>query len=205
MKIYEHQGFPDPMRVRIALAEKGLTDRVEFVHVEVAKGEHRAPAFLALNPTGTVPVLEVGTTIAECTAITEYLDQLDGDTVLTGRGAKERAVVHMLQRRAESGLLEAVGDYLHHATPGIGPELETYQNRDWGERQRQRAEGAMRYLDSLLADRPYIASDRFTVADITAFAGLAFADFAQVEVHAGCVALREWRGRVAGRPSVAAA
>jgi glutathione S-transferase len=132
VKVYDHKGLPNPMRVRVALAEKGLTDKVEFVHVDVIKGEHRAPAFLALNPSATVPVLELedGTTIAECTAITEYLDQLDGDTVLTGRGAKERAVIHMLQRRAEASLLDAVGAYFHHATPGLGPELEPYQNRE---------------------------------------------------------------------------
>ena len=76
MRVYDHKGLPNPLRVRLALAEKGLTDQVEFVHVDVVKGEHRAPAFLELNPSGTVPVLELddGTVIAECTAITEYLE-----------------------------------------------------------------------------------------------------------------------------------
>jgi glutathione S-transferase len=193
--------------VRVALAEKGLTNRVEFVPVDVTKGEHRTPEFLARNPAGAVPVLELddGTCIAECSAIIEYLDHQDGDPALTGRDPKERALIAMMQRRAEAGLLDAVGAYFHHATPGLGPQLETSQNRDWGLKQRERAVGAMRYLDGVLTTRPYLSGDRFTVADITALAGLAFAGFAKIEVPAECTALRDWQARVAQRPSVAAA
>jgi glutathione S-transferase len=207
MKIYEHKGFPNPLRVRVALAEKGLTDRVEFVPVDVTKGEHKTSAFLARNPSGAVPVLELddGTCIAECSAITEYLDQQDGNPTLTGRSAKERAVIAMMQRRAEAGLLDAVGAYFHHATPGLGPQLEPYQNRDWGLKQRERALGTMRYLDGVLATRPYVAGDSFSVADITALAGLAFAGFAAIDIPDDCGALKAWHARVAQRPSVAAA
>ena len=206
MKIYEHKGFPNPMRVRVALAEKGLTDGVEFVPVDVTKGEHKTPVFLARNPSGTVPVLELddGTNIAECTAITEYLDHLDGDPVLTGRTAKDRAMIAMMQRRAEAGLLDAVSAYFHHATPGLGPRLEPYQNREWGEKQRERAIGGMRYLDGVLATRPYLAGDRFSVADITALAGLAFAGFAAIDIPEECASLKAWHARVSQRPSVAA-
>ena len=206
MKVYEHKGFPNPMRVRVALAEKGLTDRVEFVPVDVTKGEHRTPEFLARNPAGAVPVLELddGTCLAECTAITEYLDHLDGDPALTGRTPQERGVIAMMQRRAEAGLLDAVGAYFHHATPGLGPVLETYQNREWGQRQRDRAVATMRQLDGVLGTRPYLAGDRFTVADITAVAGLAFAGFAEIAIPEDCIALRAWQARVAQRPSLAA-
>jgi glutathione S-transferase len=207
MRVYDYKGFPNPTRVRMALAEKGLTDRVEFVTIDVPAGEHKTPAFLAKNPSGAVPVLELddGTTIAECTAITEYLDNLEGGPTLTGRGAKERAIVHMMQRRAEAGLLDAVGAYFHHATPGLGPDIETYQNREWGERQRERALEGMRYLDGVLAGRPYLAGELFSVADITAFAGLALADFARIGIPDDCANLTAWRARVAARPSVAAA
>jgi glutathione S-transferase len=80
MKIHDIPGFPNPLRVRIALAEKGLTDQVEFVKVDLPGAEHKDAAFLAKNPTGTVPVLELddGLFISECTAITEYIDNLDG-------------------------------------------------------------------------------------------------------------------------------
>ena len=207
MKIHDYKGFPNPARVRIALAEKGLLDQVEFVHVDVPGGEHRRPAFLAKNPSGAVPVLELedGTMISECTAITEYLDNQDGDPVLTGRTAKERAVVHMMQRRIEAGLLDVAAAYFHHATPGLGPDIETYQNQEWGEKQRERAVATMRALDGELATRPYMAGEAFTMADISALAGLAYADFAAIGIPAELIHLAAWRARVSARPSVAAA
>jgi glutathione S-transferase len=207
MKVYEYKGFPNPARVRIALAEKGLIDQVEFVHVDVPGGEHRKPAFLTKNPTAAVPVLELadGTCISECTAITEYLDNVDGNPTLTGKTARERAVVHMMQRRAEAGLLDAAVTYFHHATPGLGPNIETYQNKEWGEVQAKRAVDGMRYLDGVLATQPYLAGEAFSMADITAFAGLSIADFVKIEVPAELVHLKAWRDRVAARPSISAA
>jgi len=205
LKIYDYKGFPNPARIRIALAEKGLVDRVEFIAVNVLRGEHRRPEFLARNPAGTVPVLELedGTHISECTAITEYLDHLDHNPILTGKEARDRALIHMMQRRAETGLLDAVATYFHHATPGLGPQIETYQNREWGEKSRERALAGMRYLDGILGKQAYLAGERFTMPDITAFAGLAFADIAKIDVPGGLENLRAWRARVAQRPSVA--
>ncbi|MEQ9329873.1 glutathione S-transferase [Thalassobaculum sp.] len=207
MKVYEFKGFPNPARIRIALAEKRLFDAVEFVHVDVPGGEHRQPAFLAKNPSGAVPVLELddGTLISECSAITEYLDHADGDPVLTGRDARERAVIHMTQRKIEAGLLDAVAAFFHHATDGLGPAIETYQNRDWGLRQRDVAVATMRRMDGMLAARPYLAADRFTVADITAMAGFAFADFVSLAIPDDCARLSAWRARVSARPSAAVA
>ena len=87
-----------------------MTDLIEFVHVDLPGGAHRTPEFLAKNPSGAVPVLELddGTTISECTAITEYLDHLQGEPTLTGRTGKERAIIHMMQRRAEVELMDAL-------------------------------------------------------------------------------------------------
>jgi glutathione S-transferase len=191
----------------MALAEKGLASAVEFITVNVPGGAHKHPDFLAKNPAGAVPVLELddGTVIAECTAITEYLDHLVGEPELTGRTAKERALVHMMQRRAEAGLLDAIAAYFHHATEGLGPEIETYQNREWGERNRARALETVSYLNSILEVQAYLAGDHFTVADITAYAGLAFGDFVQIQVPETCAHLRDWRERVAARPSTIAA
>ena len=205
MKIYDYKGFPNPARVRIALAEKNMTGRVDFVSIDVPAGAHKKPDFLAKNPSGAVPVLELddGTTISECTAITEYIDNLDGQPTLTGRTPKERAVIHMMQRRAEVGLLDAVGAYFHHATPGMGPKIELYQNPGWGEHSRDRAQAGMRYFDQVLGERPYLAGDSFSMADITAFAGLAFADFAGVDVPDELTNLTAWRARVGDRASVA--
>jgi glutathione S-transferase len=204
MKIYDFKGFPNPARVRIALAEKGATDKVEFVNVNVLKGEHRLPDFVRKNPAASVPVLELddGTTISECTAITEYLDHAFDGIALMGRTAKERAVVQMMQRRAEQGVMDALGTYFHHATAGLGA-LELYQNKEWGLKQRDKAGEGMRYFDSVLATQPFAAGDAFSVVDITLFVGLSFADFAKVEIPSTLTHLLAWRARMAQRPSMA--
>ncbi len=210
MKIHDVPGFPNPLRVRIALAEKGLADQVQFVKVDLPGAEHKDPAFLAKNPTGTVPVLELddGLFIAECTAITEYVDNLDGNPVLTGKTPREKAVIHMMQKRAESELIDPIGDYFHHATPGLGPKLQAHKSPDWagredfGRRRRVKAEAGMRYFDNVLRDRPYVAGDQFSMADITVLEGLVFAGYAEIPVPGDCSALSDWRARVEQRPSV---
>ncbi|QUJ77018.1 glutathione S-transferase [Sulfitobacter albidus] len=205
MKIYDTEGFPNPARVRIALAEKGALDRVAFIPVDVMGGEHRTEAFRQKNPDAVVPCLELddGSHISQCTAITEYIDGTFDGPSLMGSGPKERARIAMMNLRAESGLLNAVGDYFHHATPGLGPDLETDQCPEWGTRRKAVAAQTMSYLDDVLAQNDYLAGDAFSVADITAFAGLAFADFAKVEIPAGLENLQAWRAKVAARPSVA--
>ena len=205
MKVYEYEGFPNPVRVRIALAELGLTDRVEFVSVDVPKGEHKSPQFRKLNPAAAVPVLELddGTTLAECTAITEYLDNLGDAPKLTGRNGKQRGIVHMMQRRAEADLLDAVSAYFHHATPGLGPDVEDFQCEEWGLHQRERAVSGMRYFDSVLKDQEFLAGEDFSMADITAFAGLGFADMANIDIPENCNHLKSWRQKMNERPNIA--
>lgn len=198
------------MRVRIALGEKNLFSQVEFVKVDLPAAEHKQTPFLAINPTGTVPVLQLddGTYISECTAITEYLDNLDGDPILTGTTPKEKAVIHMMQKRAESELIDAVGIYFHHATPGLGPALQAYKRPDWegraqwGEREREHAIAGMRYFNTVLQTQPYVAGIAFSMADITVWAGLLFAGFANIDVPDDCAALKAWRRKVNERPSV---
>lgn len=203
MKIYDVEGFPNPARVRIALAEKGAIEQVEFHAVDVMGGEHRTDAFKAKNPDATVPYAELdcGTCISQCTAITEYIDGAFEGPSLIGDTPKQRAVTQMMNLRAESGLVDAVGAYFHHATPGLGPDLETYQNAEWGMKKKDTAQDTMRYLDSVLADSDYLAGGEFSMADITAFAGLAFADFAKVDIPNGLNNLSAWRAKAASRPS----
>ena len=210
MKIFDIPGFPNPLRIRIVLAEKNLASQVEFIKVDLPAAEHRQAAFLAINPTGTVPVLQLddGTYISECTAITEYLDNLDGNPVLTGKSPKEKALVHMMQKRAESELIDAVGIYFHHATPGLGPALQAFKSpdwegrREWGERSRDKAVAGMRYFDKVLTAQPYVAGESFSMADITVWAGLVFAGFANIRVPEECTALLNWRQTVDERSSV---
>lgn len=210
MKLYERPGFANPARIRIVLAEKGLDARVTSVPVDLIAAEHKKPPFLAKNPAGVLPVLELddGTCLSECTAITEYLDHLDGTPTLTGATARERGLIHMMQRRAEAWLSDAVGDYFHHATPGLGPDLQAFKSLDWagraewGRRRREDALKGMAYFDGVLASSPYVAGQSFSMADITVFAGLAFADAAGIAPTTPLPHLSAWRARVAERPSV---
>lgn len=206
MKIYDVENFPNPLRVRIALAEKNATDKVEFVAVDLLNGEHRTEAFLAKNPLAGVPVLELddGTYVAECTAITEYIDSAFAGLSLTGIEAKERAVINMMQKRAESMVLDAVASYFHHATDGLGPALETYQNVAWGEKQGEKARQSFVYFNTVLANSAYVAGEQFTVADITLYAGLVFAGFAKIAIPSELSHLIAWQEKVSQRPSIAA-
>jgi len=205
MTIYDFPKGPYPTRVRIALAEKNLQSRVEFVMVDLYKGEHKRPEFIAeKNYSGTLPVLELnnGTCIAECTAITEYLDALDGAPTLTGRTPLEKGVIHMMSKRAELELLDAISVYFHHATPGLGPDVELYQNPEWGQRQRDKALMGMHYFNDVLKERPFVAGDAFSMADITLIGGLIFASIVKLPVPAECEALLAWYARMQKRPSV---
>ena len=204
LTIYDWQTGPYPARVRIALGEKAMQSQVRFVSVDLWKGEHKTADFLARNYSGTLPVLELedGTLISECTAITEYLDNLDGAPTLTGATAREKAMIHMMNKRAEIELLDPVSVYFHHATKGLGPTVELYQNAEWGLRQRDKAIRGMHYFDSVLQTRPYVAGDTFTMADITVIAGLIFAGLLKLAIPAECETLLAWYAKVQQRPSV---
>ncbi|MFB4391239.1 MULTISPECIES: glutathione S-transferase [unclassified Pseudomonas] len=206
LKIYDWFDGPYPARVRIALAEKGLLPKVEFVSVNLWTGEHKEPEFLAINYSGTLPVLELedGTLIAECTAITQYLDLLDGTPTLTGETPVEKGLIHMMTKRAEIEFLDAVSVYFHHATPGLGPKVELYQNPEWGAKMGEKATRGMRYFDTLLKHQPFVAGDKFSMADIAVLGGMIFASLVKLPVPEELVALREWHAKVQQRPSVQA-
>ena len=210
MKIYDIPGFPNPARIRIVLAEKGMDSQVEFVKVDLFAAEHKQPAFLARNPAGVVPVLELddGTNIAECVAITEYLDNLDGNPVLTGKTPREKAIIHMMQKRADDQLIDAIGIYFHHATPGLGETLQAYKSpewehrKEWGERQLDKFKRGMTYFNEVLSKQAYIAGEQFSMADITAYCALLHAAFVGITVPKDLPALAAWQARLAERPSI---
>lgn len=210
MKIHDITGFPNPARIRIVLAEKELESQIQFVKVDLFAAEHKQDAFLAKNPTGVVPVLELddGTYISECVAITEYLDNLDGNPTLTGKTPREKAVIHMMQKRADDQLIDAVGIYFHHATPGLGRRVQAYKSPDWegraewGNRNRDKFVQGMKYFDQVLRTQPYVAGEHFSMADITVLAALMHGGFAQIPIPDECTALSAWRQKVEARPSV---
>lgn len=205
MTVYDFPVGPYPTRVRIAIAEKKLQPKIRFELVDLYKGEHKKPEFIERkNYSGTLPVLELedGTLIAECTAITQFLDTLDGSPILTGSTPLEQGIIHMMSKRAEIELLDAISVYFHHATPGLGPLVELYQNQEWGFRQRDKALRGMNYFDKVLQQQPFIAGAKFSMADITVIGGLVFAAIVNLEIPPECKALVSWYDRMKKRESV---
>jgi glutathione S-transferase len=210
MKIYDREGTPNAARIRIVLAEKGLEDQIEFVTVDLIRAEQKQPAFLAMNPIGKIPVLELddGTVISESTAITEYLDNLDGNPTLTGKTPREKGLIHMMQRRVEMMVLEAIDDYFHYGTPGLGKALRPWRMPDWsgakewGERRGAQAVQNMPYFNDILAKKPFVAGDAFSMADISLWAALAFADAIGLPIAPELTALAAWRSQVSDIPAV---
>lgn len=210
MKLLDNPGAPNPARIRIVLAEKGIDGQMQFEKVSLIAAEHKQDGFLKKNPLGVLPVLQLddGTYLSESTAITEYLDNLDGHPVLTGRTPKEKGVIHMMQRRAEAMVLDPIGIYFHHGTPGLGAQLQVYKSPEWAHRtewaarEREKAEAGLSYFNGVLAATPFVAGEQFSMSDITLFVGLLFADLAGIPMPERYTALAAWRVKVSDRPSV---
>ena len=203
MKLYnEHDPAPNPRRVRIFLAEKGIT--MPFVHVPMRQGAHKSAEFMAKNSLGQVPVLELddGSTLSESIAICRYLEELHPTPALFGNDAWQRAQVEMWMRRIEFALLSRIGAVwinTHKYTAHLGT-----QYKDYGEASRIRSVKALHWLDEELKEREFLATDTFSMADIVALTTLDFATFIGIETPAELTHLRAWHARVSDRPSAAA-
>lgn len=201
MKLYISSHAPNPRRVTMFIAEKGITG-IEHVMVDLLGGETRSPAFLAKNPFGRVPVLELddGRMLSETRAICTYLEGLAPAPNLMGEGYEERAFIEMADRRVELMLFQLIANSVRHTHPALAP-LEQPQFKDFGASQGEKMRETARWLDGVLASQPYVAGERFTIADITAFCGLEFArglmKFRPGEE--GMAHLQQWRDRIAAR------
>ncbi len=210
MKIYDRDGAPNTARIRIVLAAKGLEDAVEYVSVDLISAAQKQADFLAKNPIGKIPLLELddGLVISESTAITEYLDNLDGNPIFMGKTPRERAVILMMQRRVEQLLLEPLDDFFHYGTPGLGKTLAPWRmpewdgRKEWGLRCGDMAVRGLAYFDQLLKEQPYVALDTFTLPDITLYISLLFAEIAGLPMSPDLTTLAAWRAKVAELPAV---
>ncbi len=203
MRLYNSNLAPNPRRVRIFLAEKGVA--IPTVDVDLARMEHKSEAFSALNPFQRIPALELddGTVIAESVAICRYIEELHPDPPLFGVGALERAMVEMWQRRLELSLLLPVVQAFRHSPPAM-KAMETPQIEEWAEANKPRALEAMARVDEALGERPFIAGERFGIADITGLVALDFAKAARIAIPEELARLRRWRDALAARPSAKA-
>ena len=203
MKLYIDAGrAPNPRRVRIFLAEKGVTIPTEAV--DLGAMAHRSAAYSAINPMQRLPalMLDDGTVIGESIAISRYIEALHPAPPLFGEGAREQALVEMWQRRVEFHLLACVTQVFRHLHPAM-EKMEVPQVAAWGEANKPRVQDFLTFLDDELKGRAYVAGPRFSVADITAVVAIDFMKPAKLAVPEALANLRRWHGEVSARPSVA--
>ena len=202
MKLYDFTRAPNPRRVRIFLAEKGITMPME--QVDLFTGANRTPAALRRNPYGGLPVLELddGTCIAESVAICRYFEDLHPQPALMGVDAKDRAVVEMWNRRMELVLFAHIARYFQHTSEIFKTRIK--QIAEVAEVAREASLAQMRMIDGLIPGRRFIAGERYTIADITAMVALGLGAVVGLTVDPGLANLTRWYGEVSARPSARA-
>ncbi len=203
LKLYDGGRAPNPRRVRIFLAEKGIS--IPLVPVDIGAMEQKSPQYTALNPYQRTPALQLedGTVIAETVAICRYFEELQPEPPLMGVGALDKAIVEMWNRRMELSLFGAVAAVFRHLHPAMA-KMEVPQVAEWGQANRPKALAQLEFLDMELAGRPFIAGARFTIADITALCAVDFCKPAKLEIPEALVNLNRWHAEVSARPSAAA-
>jgi glutathione S-transferase len=209
MKFYDCTTAPSPRRVRIFLAEKGIS--VPTVQVNLREGEHLRPTFLAINPDATVPVLALddGTVINDAVAICQYFEEMQPSPPLIGATPEERAVTVAWTRRVERDGFYAVMEAFRNSTPGLqGRALPGPDNYEQipalAERGRSRVGRFHQWMNAHLADRRFVVGERYSIADITAQITLEFGKWAKLAIPDSCPHLARWFAAVSARPSAKA-
>jgi glutathione S-transferase len=210
IKLYHAAGSPNSRRVRIFLAEKGLA--IEQIQIDLGKGEQHSEAYRAINPRRVVPTLQIedGTSIGEVPAILRYIEEIHPQPALLGETAKEKALITMWERRAELEGFAAVMEAIRNAAPGLkgraiaGPH-DYAQIAELAERSKVRVANFFADLNTRLDTVPFVAGERYSVADITALAAVDFAAKAiDMAVPEEYKALKRWYAVVSARASALA-
>ena len=205
MKLYTSSFAPNPRRVGMFIGEKGITG-IEAVLIDLNALEHKSEAYRARNPLARVPALELddGRVLCETRAICTYLEGLYPEPNLMGEGTEERAFIEMADRRCEMHVVLPIANCVRHTHPGLAV-IEQPQFADFGKSQGEKLHEGLRWLDGVMKTQPYVAGERFTIADITAFCALEFArGLMKFRLGAeGYAHVQAWRDRIAERPSAA--
>ena len=203
MKLYDGGLAPNPRRVRIFLAEKGV--EIPLVTVDMGALEHRGEEVASRNPLKRLPVMELddGTILSESVAICRYIEELHPDPPLMGVGAQGRAIVEMWQRRMEMHLLLLVANVFRHAHPAMA-DWEVPQIKEFSEANKPKVLETLRWLNDELADRQFIAGDEYSIADITAVVAVDFMKPARIQVPEEHEHLLRWYSDIHSRPSTKA-
>jgi len=204
MKLYVAPRAPNPRRVTLFIAEKGIPG-IELVNVDLGAKEHFAEAYRAKSPLSRVPVLELddGRCLSESRAICTYLEGLHPQPNLMGEGFEERAFIERADRQVELYFFGAVANCIRHTHPGLAP-LEGRQFPEYGQSQGDKVRELGRWLDSELSRQPFVAGARFSIADITLLCALDFARGLMKfrPADEGLVHLAAWRERMEQRPAL---
>ena len=203
MKIYNSSLAPNPRRLRIFVAEKGL--KIPTEEVDIFTGKNRTPEMLAKNPAGGLPFIELddGTHLAESVAICRYLEGLHPEPNLMGRDNREQAFIEMWNRRMELNLFAVAARAFQHTNELFKARIKQFP--EYGETQRETVKQQLQWLDAQIGNKPFIAGDRFTIADITALVGVDFAaQAAGVSADPALKNLARWHQSVSSRPSAQA-
>jgi len=202
MKLYSHKQAPNPRRVRIFLAEKGVSVPTE--EVDIFARANRKPDFLAKNPLGGIPVLELddGTCIAESVAICRYFEALHPKPALFGESPLEQATIEMWNRRLELVLLNSIGMVWVHGHPLTASLLQQVPANVAPAK--ERAGQFFGLLDRELAKRPFIAGERLSIADITALCAIDFGRFIELPPDPNLAHVARWYALMSARPSASA-
>jgi glutathione S-transferase len=202
MKLYDFAGAPNPRKVRVYLAEKGITVPTE--QVNIVTGENRKPEFLKKNPLGGLPVLELddGFYLTESLAIMEYFEDLHPNPPMIGTSALERARVRELERMVDLGVLLRVATIFQNTHPFMANRLK--QSTDAADNARNQLATFLKVIDRRIGSLPFVAGNRPSIADCTLLAALNFAEFAQVQVDPGCTNVARWYSGFRERPSAQA-
>jgi glutathione S-transferase len=204
MKLYYARMAPNPDRVRYFLQEKGVWDRVEKTEINIISQDHRKPEYRAISPLGHVPalLLEDGTGLTESRAICTYFEGLHPEPNLMGVDALERARIEMWDRRVELTYLMQVAGWFRNSHPAMA-ELEKPQSAEWAGISEARARRTAAFFDQRLGEEPYVAGDRFTIADITLHVAMGFGKIVKFRPWDEHTNIAAWRERVSGRPGLA--
>lgn len=202
MLLYDSALAPNPRRVRIFLAEKGI--QVPTRSLDIGKAESREPWFLALNPLGALPLLQLddGTCIAESVAICRYFEEIHPDPPLFGTDARDRALVEMWNRRVESELFDTVTGAFRNAHDYFKGRIE--QVPEWGEACKRSAPKKLAQLDAWLEGRAFVAGERYSIADVTALCAVDFGRVIGLRIQPEQRNVARWHAAVSSRPSAKA-
>lgn len=202
MKIYETRTAPNPRRVRIFLAEKDIP--IEYVQLDLLKGENMAPEMRAKNPIGKVPILELddGTCISETVAICRYFEETHPTHPLFGSTPLAKAQIEMWQRQVEFGLMMQIGMCFQHTTGYFKDRMTPV--KEFGEVAGISAQSYLKQLERRLSSSEFIGGDSFSIADITALCAIDFARVVKIRPDAAHTNIQRWYYAVSSRPSAKA-